>query len=146
MPTPNEVYNSGQVPHGGFFAKIYRGQTAPALLGTYLVESAAPSPNAVETDRPHTDGGDNGFVLVDGKKEGAATIQRAAAATPSLKNGDFFKTSVIEVDSAGAAVTEIYVIKGPSQDTDASYRKQSCTIRQDKQPTATVLAIDEYAA
>lgn len=143
-PTPNEVYSSNETESGGFFAKVYRGKAAPVLLGTYLIESADPTPETVEVNRPHVDGGDNGFKWVDGKKEGPITAQRAANAA-TLKTGDFFKTSVISFDAAGAGETEIYAIKSPSQTTGAGYRSQSATMRQEKFPTAAQLAIDEYA-
>lgn len=146
MPTPNEVYNSNSVPAGSSFVNVYRNQAHPVLLGVYLFESLNPTPSAVVTDRPHVDGGDNGFKVVNGKKEGGAVFQRAAEATPSLKNGDFFKISTVEVDAAGAGVAEYYVITSPSQDIEVGYRKQSATVRQDKFPSEAVQAILEYAA
>lgn len=145
MPTPNEVYNSNSVPAGTTFVNVYRNQTTPVLLGVYMFESMSPTPEAVVTDRPHVDGGDRGFKVADGKKEGAAVFQRDASA-PSLKNGDFFKTSVLEFDSTGTGVAEYYVIMNASQDTEVGYRKQSATVRQDKYPTAAVQAITEYTA
>lgn len=145
MPTESEAYNSNAIPAGSGYVKVYRGEAAPVLLGTYEFESADPTPEGKFIDRPSPDGGDGGWKLINGIKQGSATFQRATTATPHLQNGDFFKTSLLTVDSAGAGVVEYYVIASPSHLRDADYGKQSATIRQDKSPIAAVIAISEYA-
>ncbi len=138
------AYNSNQVPFAGFSVNVYRDQSSPTLLGVYLLESASPTPAAVTIDRPATDGGDNGWALVTGRTEGAAVFQLATSASPTLQNGDFFKTSKFSVTSGGVADPKYFVILSPSLAVGTTeYRKQSCTIREDKFPDGNVSAITE---
>jgi hypothetical protein len=146
MPTPNQAYVSNQVPFGGFFIKVYRNQSSPTQLGSadYILETASPTDEVVEGDRPGTDGGDNGFWLVNGKTEGPAVIQLASASTPTLKNGDFFKCSLFSTDSAGAGEARYFVIKSTSPTIGTNdYRKQSVTLREEKFPSVAQQAITE---
>lgn len=137
MPTPNEAYNSNSVEHGGFYAKFYRSRTSPALLGEYIVETADITDEVIEIDRPDVDGGDNGFVWVNGKTEGPATVQLASSSTPTIKNGDYFKYSKFSKDAAGAGETRYFVAKGVSHPrSTGDYRKQTLTLREDKHPSA----------
>lgn len=144
-PTPNQVYVSNSVPFGGFFINLYRGQSAPALLGVYRVTSFTPQRAAVVTDRPDVDGGDNGWTMVAGVIEGGINIQLATDATPTVQPGDFFKTSVIFRNAAGAATEQIVVVKEIGPNIDQSYRTQSGSARVDQFPDATVSAIVEYS-
>jgi hypothetical protein len=136
------IYNDMTVPFGTFLAKIYRTQATPASLGSYLVESWNVTEANVGGDRPNTDGSENGFWIVIGKKEGTAVFQRSTAATPTLQPGDFFKTTYVTVDNAGAAVAEYYVIvsvDNPQATTD--YRKQTATVRLDRNPPSSITSI-----
>jgi hypothetical protein len=136
--TPNEVFNSNAVPHGGLYVNVYRDQTNPVLLGVYLMEMSTPTENGVVGDRPDTDGGDNGWWLVNGKAEGPATFQIAAGATPTLKNGDMFATSKFSTAANGTGEKRYFAIISPAHDVGMQYRKQSCTVRQDKFPTSAM--------
>lgn len=147
MSTPNQVYVSNQVPFGGFFINLYRGQSSPTLLGVYRVEQCNPTPAAVEGQRPDIDGGDNGWWLCNGIIQGPITLQVATSLTPTPANGDFFKTSVIFRDSSGTAVTQILVLKSPAPDVSTNtYRKFTGQVQVDQFPDATVSAITEYSA
>lgn len=144
MSAPNPAYTSNQVPAFGFDVNVYRNQSSPTLLGAYILEATSPTDNGIFIDRPGTDGSDNGWTLVNGKAEGPATFQLATNATPTLKNGDFFKSSKLEVSSGGVGVARYFVIHSPSPTIATSdYRKQSCTIREDKFPDGNVQAIIE---
>lgn len=127
---------------------MYRGQAAPALLGTYRVTSASLARMAVGGERPDIDGGDNGWWLVKGKIEGGITLQLDTDASPTLELGDFFKTSVIFRDAAGNPVTQICVLNnpGPVSVEANGFRAQAGSARVDQFPTETVNGIDEYAA
>jgi hypothetical protein len=133
MGTPNEKYNSGRVPHGGFFVDIYRPADAEnpnaggTKLGRYLVEVGNPSASSTVTKRPGTDGGKGGWFIVEGDTEGPATIQRNIATTPTVANGDYFDAS-FRIDAAGAVVPERFVIHTPDHERGPGYRKQSVTV------------------
>lgn len=145
-PSPGSAaYNSNAVPFGGRFVYIYRTPASPVQIGLYLVESFSPASAAVVVDRPTEIGGDNGFAIVDGKKEGSIKVQLNVTNTPTLLNGDFFKTSKATYDASGNAVTEIYVLTNMAEAIGTTeYLSQSGTGRQDKFPSAAVLAIAEF--
>jgi len=147
MGTPNAKYNSGGVPHGGFFVDIYRpndpentagaADTIGTKLGRYLVEMGNPTTSSTVTKRPNTDGGKNGWFIVEGDSEGPCTIQRHVATTPTVESGDFFEAS-FRVDAGGAVVGERFVIHSPDHMRDAGYRKQSMTVIVDDSATGVV--------
>lgn len=129
----SDAYNTNSVPHGGLLADIYRGQAAPVLLGTYKVESLAPTVNGVIVDRPEIDGGDNGWVAVEGSVTGSAVIQLATNATPTLAIGDFF-TAAVRRDTSGNSINEVFVITQVGHAFEMNnYRKQSVNVRVNKQ-------------
>lgn len=139
MAYPTAAFNSNSVPFGGFSITLWRTQATPTQIGTYILESCSPTFNAVTIDRPGTDGGDNGFTVVDGKYEGQAVLQLATNATPMPQNGDMFLTSLLGVSSAGSGEAKYFTIINPSPGVSTSdYRKVTCTIRQDKYPTAAM--------
>lgn len=139
MPTPNEAYNSNSVPFAGFTVRIFRNRDNPVQIGEYILESASPADSANVIDRPAADGGDNGFVVVNGKTEGNAVFQLPAVGSPTLKNGDMFRCSKFSNDANGNAEVRYFVVHNPSPTIGMQeYRKQSCTIREDKFPTATM--------
>lgn len=136
MSNPNQKYVSAGVQFGGVTVEIFRladptSNSSGASLGTYKVESLGAAPSAVVGKRPDIDGGQNGWWIVDGDIEGSAVIQRAAAATPSLENGDYFEAA-LRVSSAGTGVTERFVIHNPMETADAQYRKVSCSVIVDQ--------------
>jgi hypothetical protein len=125
-------YNSNNVPQGGLFAEFFRGQGAPASLGTYLIESITPTVSVTLNKRPGVDGGENGWWMVDGDIEGSITVQRATDVTPTLQNGDFF-TAAIRVNAAGEAISERFVLHGMSQEKAmGAYSKQSGSVIVDQ--------------
>ena len=137
MATENQVYVSKGVPFGGLFVEIFRlsdpdNNGSGVSLGTYLLESITPQDSAVLGKRPGTDGGKNGWWLVEGDVEGSAVIQRNLEATPAVQNGDYFEAS-IRVSSAGAGVSERFVIHTPGHQVDAGYRKQNVSVIVDDQ-------------
>src|ERR1700759_1601717 len=104
--TPNERYNSRNVPHSSIFVDIFR-PTDPAnpnngstKLGTYRVENCGPKESATLTRRPDIDGGKNGWFLVAGDTEGSATIQRNVQTTPTVQTGDYFDAA-LRIDATG---------------------------------------------
>lgn len=145
MTTPNQAYVSNSVEFGGLLVTLYRylsGQSvAPTSMGVYILESANPATEAVTGDRPGVDGGDNGFWIVNGKTEGAATLQVATSATPTPINGDIFRVNQFYVDENGTGVDSYYVVENPQPTVSTTeYRKVTCTIREEKFPNAVLLA------
>jgi len=146
MSNPNQAYVSSGVVIGGFSTTLYRPTdatlpTGPATnstsLGTYLVESLTPNYNGILINRPAVDGGDNGFVLINGIIEGSARIQIATGTTPSPRNGDFFVVADASIDavSNGAAVSRQFVLHSVQPEISTnSYRVISCSVRVDKNP------------
>lgn len=138
--TPNERYNSGNVPHAAIFVDIFRPtdpanpNNAAAKLGTYRIESAGPKEGATLTKRPDIDGGKNGWFMVAGDTEGSATIQRNVQTTPTLRTGDYFDAS-LRIDAGGTPVPERFVIHAPDYPADAGYRKMSVSIIVDDNAT-----------
>ncbi len=137
MSTANQAYVSKSVPFGGVNVQIYRladvdDNNSGALLGTYKIETVTPTQGSILNKRPDIDAGKNGWWLVNGDIEGSAVIQRNVVTTPSLQNGDYFEAA-IRVDSAGAGITERFVIHNPSEEAGASYRKVSCSVIVDDQ-------------
>ena len=137
MATTNQAYVSKTVPFGGLFIEIFRladpaDNNSGISIGSYLLESITHTISATLNKRPGTDGGKNGWWLITGDVEGAAVIQRAAAATPTLANGDYFSAS-IRVDANGAGVAERFVIHGVGHSVDSSYRKQNVSVIVDDQ-------------
>ncbi len=112
------------------------------------MESSTPTDQAVVVDRPHLDGGDNGWVLVKGKTEGPAKFQQATAATPTLRNGDMFKTTKFSNDASSVGEARYFAIMNIAYSIEANgYRSYSCTIREDKYSTIAMQTnIIEYGA
>jgi len=137
MSTPNQNYVSKSVQFGTITASVYRladvdDNNSGALLGTYKLESLTLSGSDILNKRPDIDGGKNGWWIITGDREGSAVLQRNVATTPSLLAGDYFEAA-LRVNSAGATVTERFVIYSPSESFDNSYRKVSCSIVVDDQ-------------
>lgn len=152
MSTPNQAYNSNQVPFGGFSVNMYYFPaqdytTAPTLVGEYIMESGSPADTAVTGDRPDVDAGDNGWWLVNGKTEGPGTFQIATTATPTLKNGFLFVTTQFSTDTAGAGERRYFVVQNPSPVVSTTdYRKQNVTLREDKKNASIAAFAAAYAA
>lgn len=128
MSTPNQAYNSGAVPNGGLIVTVKRGQSAPVTLGSYKVESCNPVQGSTLNKRPDIDQGPNGWWLVNGEREGSATLQLATDDAPTLENGDFFDAA-IRRDAAGDPVTERFVLHQMGIVVGAGeYRKQSGSV------------------
>lgn len=137
MSSENLAYRSKGVPYGGLFVTVYRladpdDNGSGVSLGTYLLESCTPQDSATLNKRPGTDGGKNGWWLVNGDVEGQAVFQRNLETSPSLKNGDYFDAG-IRVGDDGVAVEERFVIHTPSHQVDSGYRKQSVSVIVDDQ-------------
>lgn len=137
MSTPNQAYVSGAVPFGAITVSVYRladpdDNNSGALLGTYKAESITVAGSDILNKRPNVDAGKNGWWLVEGDREGSCVLQRNIATTPSLETGDYFEAA-LRVDATGTPVTERFVLYNPSEPTDASYRKVSCSCIVDDQ-------------
>lgn len=137
MSQPNQAYVSKGVPYGGLYVEVFRladveDNDSGVSLGTYLLESITPQRSAVIGKRPDTDGGKNGWWMVNGDTEGSAVFQRNVETTPTLQNGDYFEAA-IRVNDAGAGVSERFVIHTPAHQVDAGYRKQNVSVIVDDQ-------------
>ncbi len=132
------AYVSNNVPFGGLSVSVSRPTSGAnpsggaSVLGTYLIESMTPTRGVVEGTRPGTDGGDNGWWLVNGPIEGAIVAQLAITATPTLEPGDYFESSAIYYGADGNGVNKRFVFKemGIAVET-TGYRKQSGSFKVD---------------
>lgn len=137
MENPPSVYNSNQIPFGGLNVTVYSNSVAAAtgvntgtLVGVYACTDANPTPEAVIIDRTNISGGDGGWVMVNGKIQGSATIQLATNATPSLQNGWYFDAAFFVSNATPPAdITKRWVISNPGPVIAANgARQQTCTI------------------
>ena len=131
MATQNQQYVSKAVPFGAITVEMFRladkdDNDSGVSLGNYKAESITIGGSDILNKRPDVDGGKNGWWIVGGEREGSCVLQRNIATTPSLEAGDYFEAA-LRVSSAGAPVTERFVIYNPSETFDTSYRKVSAS-------------------
>lgn len=131
-------YNDNAVPAHSFVAVFARladasNNTSGSDLGSYKVESFQVSRGSKVIDRPSEKGGENGWVGVNQNPTATGTIQTATAATPRLRNGDYFEvnTGHPPTHSTSTAGAERWVICEISDPYEMDgYYKQTATFKR----------------